>query len=421
MANSIIDQERRAKDITEQCSALYQAIDTNREVLVEELLKYESWETASDEIWRSLDCLKNITKELKYLSYGKVSLMCTFFPVNLPLYSLVLFAMVPGFMADEIIVRPPNLMSEIVQKIYNLLHLSKLMPQIKFVNLERKLFVEAYISIAEVILFTGRYENAKIVQEACPDALFIYNGAGINPVLITDSANLDIAVKKTIEMRTFNSGQDCAGSDAILVHEKIAKAFVDKLVMELQEIRVGNYNDPEVKVGKLVKIDQIGAIKNFFADHANSLVFGGKIDSEAGIVYPTVIVDDIHHIKKITYTEFFAPVFYLLIYHDDRDLKRYFSSGYEEYAMYVSMFGKITNISLIPNSIVLPNQIVNDMERGNNPYGGYGPKANFASYNGIYHYRPILISQEICSFLQRQHSKSQQIQAITYHSCNCSS
>jgi len=405
MANHVFsDPKQRIELIKEKCASLSRAIEDNKEALTQELLKCESFETATDEIWRSLDCLENISKEFEDLSYGKVSLLCTFFPVNLPLYSLVIFAIVPGFMAEEVVVRPPKLMFEVVENIWKVLGLSKLLPHIKFVDLERSLFREAYVSIADVVLFTGRYENAKVIQEACPDALFIYNGAGINPVLITESANIDLAVEKTTEMRIFNSGQDCAGSDAVLVHEKIANEFCKKLVTKIKDIKVGDYADREVRVGRLVKVDQIDTIEKFFAENSKKIIFGGKIDKDAGIVYPTVIKDDIRNISEITYTEFFAPVFYLLVYHDEDDLQRYFADGYTDGAMYISLFSADKNAASIPNSIVLLDQIVNDVERGNNPYGGYGPKANFVSYHGIYHYRPILISKEICEYLHEINS-----------------
>jgi len=162
--------------IVNTCSSLACIIELNRELLLNELLLYESFETANDELSHSTDCLKNISKELKWLSYGKVDLLCTIIPVNLPLYSLIIFAVIPGFMANEVIVRPPILTRKIFQKILEIINLQKIMPHVKFIDIDRGLFAEAYVSIADVVIFTGRYENAKVVQKVCPNALFIYDG-----------------------------------------------------------------------------------------------------------------------------------------------------------------------------------------------------------------------------------------------------
>lgn len=394
-------RQAKVQQIKSVCNELVNAIETEKEKIIELLLKYESHETAMDEIMRSLDCLKNIDIEMDDLASGRVDSICTFFPVNLPLYSLVIFAVIPGFMSEKIFVRPPILMNDVVQKIYKILKLDKLMSGIVFVDMERSLFREAYIAAADVVLFTGRYVNAKNVQEACPDALFVYNGAGINPVIVTASASLDLAVHKTIEMRTFNSGQDCAGSDAILVHTEIFDAFLKNLLQQLKKVKVGSYADHKVTVGPLIKKDQLSVIERFFSQHKDHLVYGGKIDYKKGIVYPAVIVEKIKDIPTIKYTEFFAPVFYLIEYHNDSELSVYFDNKeYLAHAMCVSIFDALNQPKKIKNSIILANKIVNDVERGNYGYGGYGPKANFASYHGIYHYRPILISKEVSNYLK---------------------
>lgn len=405
--NSNKNKEKITDYITDQCSKLVEAIESNREELEDELLKYESYETARNEISYSLDCLKNISKEYNWLSSGKVDLLCSVIPINLPLYSLIIFAIVPGFMTNEVVVRSPILMRSILQKIAGLLELKKLMPQIKFTNIERNLFAEAYISIADVIIFTGRYKNAKLVQESCPDALFIYDGSGINPLVITDSADIELAVKKTIDMRVFNSGQDCAGPDAILVHKKVLDTFKQNLLVELKKIKVGDYKDREVRVGQIIKTSHLPAVQDFFDAHSKFLVYGGTIDFQSGIVYPTVIIEDIRAGHTPTMTEFFAPVFYILSYQDDQDLKNYFSQeSYKDFAMHVSIFGNTPHNLDIPNSIILQNQIVNDIEQGNDPYGGYGPKANYVSYDGVYHHRPLLISREIAMYIKERSAKT---------------
>lgn len=402
------NREKIQVAITNQCSCLIHTIKLNYNTILYELLTYESFEAAEDEIRRSIDCLQNISQEFEWLSYGKVNLLCSIIPINLPLYSLVLFGIIPGFMSEEVIVRPPILMTDVLKKITKLLNLKKLMSHIKFTYLERSLFGEAYISVADVVIFTGRYENAKLVQKICPKkALFIYDGTGINPIIVTDSAQIDQVVEKTIKTRIFNSGQDCAGPDVIFVHEKILDVFKDTLLSELTKLKIGDYQNRDVRIGPLIKKDLLPKIKDFFHKHAKSLVYGGKIDTDKSIIYPTVFIEDISETEKFTMTEFFSPVFYLLVYHHDNDIQRIFSQkSYSDFAMYASFFGKSQPDVEIPNSIILHNQVTNDIESGNNPYGGYGQKANFISYEGVDYHRPLLISREICIYLKNKSLKN---------------
>lgn len=398
--NSKTAKQHIVTDVATRCASLAALLRAKEEDLIEILLEYESFETAYDEVWRSLDCVENIDKEMEWLSAATADRMCTFFPVNLPLYSLVVFALVPSFMAREVIIRPPLLMRDVLNRIWNELELANLFPNIHFVHVDRNLFTEGYASVSDVILFTGRYHNARAIQEMCPDALFIYNGAGVNPVVVTDTADIMQAVHKTIEMRAFNSGQDCAGSDVIFVHQDIAEAFKEPLLEEIKKVPVGDYTDKSVRVGKIVKADQLPAVQAFIEAHAPSVLYGGTVDLEAGIVHPTVIMKRIEEISTLSATEFFSPVFYVVVYRDEGDLKEYFSRpSYSDNAMYVSLFGSPPSFE-IPNSIVLENKIVNDVERGNTPYGGYGPKANYVSYQGRTVSRPLLISYEICAHAQ---------------------
>ncbi|MBI2021623.1 aldehyde dehydrogenase [Candidatus Daviesbacteria bacterium] len=384
------------KTILRLSKELAKRIAEKKEALTTLLLDYESFETAKDELFRSKDALDNIENEIDYLTKSKVDVMCTFFPVNLPLYSLVIFALIPSFMSEKVFIRPPRLMAKAVKDIMAILEVEKLFPNVNIVEMERGLFRDAYVSVADVVLFTGKYENAIELQSVCPKALFIYNGAGVNPVVITESADLELAVKKTVEMRTFNSGQDCAGSDAILVHRNVAKKFVDLLKIHLKGINVGDYHDRENTVGRIVKQDKLSELEKFFQTQKEYLVYGGEIDREKGIVFPTIFVEDMKEVSSIYFTEFFAPVFYVLIYDNGDDLKKYFlDQYYQDYAMYISLFGQSSFIQSISSSVILSDKIVNDVERGYYPYGGYGDKANFIIYQGKKISRPILISREI--------------------------
>ena len=69
------------------------------------------------------------------------------------------------------------------------------------------------------MIFTGRYESAEEVDAQCPYGLFIFQGSGVNPVVVGPEANLSAEVlDHIVTSRAFNGGQDCAAPDAFLVH-----------------------------------------------------------------------------------------------------------------------------------------------------------------------------------------------------------
>ena len=82
--------------------------------------------------------------------------------------------------------------------------------------------------------------------------------------------------------------------------------------------------------------------------------------------------------KNNTYKEFYAPVFRLMAYESDLDLKNYFlSPSYKNENMNISLFGTNEYIQNLPASIILNNSIVSDVDNGYSEFGGYGKNVSF--------------------------------------------
>ncbi len=383
------------RDIENKKKKLLYLIKNKKRELINVLLNYESYETTRSEINNSIKTLNNLDKEIKYISSIECNSISVFLPINLPLYSFVLYSIVPAFMSKNVFVRIPDLLSKTLDDIFNVLDIEKLFPNIKIIKKNKTVFVEAFASISDVVIFTGKYKNANIVKEKCKNSLFLYNGAGVNPFVITKNANVGLSVKKLIKVRIFNSGQDCAAPNVIFINQKIYQKFIDRLYSSLDKIKIGLYKDKKVRVGKLINYCQIPLISNFFYNNKEEIKYGGIINFKEKIIYPTVIENNFLDSRK--FIEFFSPVFNIVCYKTNSEIKKYLSSKeYSDYAMYISLFGesKLFKENKF-SSIILKNKSIEDVEDANSPYGGYGKKSNFIYYKGEVFNRPILISKEI--------------------------
>jgi aldehyde dehydrogenase (NAD+) len=371
----------------------------SRSVDIFELLKtYETYDVVQDEIARSINTLRGLESEMKNITNPKINLnISTFFPLNLPLYSLVLFGIAPSMFSNKVYIRPPEVMHEILNKLWNLLDISTYFPNIILTPSPRHIFVQLYASESDVIIFTGKYENAIDIHVKCPDALLVYNGSGINPFIVFENADINLAVDKAIEMRCFNSGQDCAGPDAFFISTKIASQFRNKLIIKLEKIKVGSSNDKEVIVGPIKKVAYINELKNWLTDHKKDMIFGGKIDVENCLVYPSIVSRKIQLKDDEKFHEFFAPYFYLLEFDNLDSLKVILhSEHFVKRSMYVSIFGENKEIEKQLTTVkILRNVIVNDVEYGNSEYGGYGQQSNFLMYGNNKDVHPILINRDV--------------------------
>jgi len=388
-------------DYYSSAESLAQNIEKSRIQLYEILLTYETYETAVDEVNRSIETLRGLKKEHADIKNHRNDLMIsTFFPLNLPLYSLILFGVAPSFFAKNVFLRPPEIMNTILNEICDKIDIFKLFPTISLHPSERHMFVELYASASDVILFTGKYENALDISSKCVDSLLLYNGSGVNPFVLFENGDAKIAAEKAVEMRCFNSGQDCAGPDAFVVPESSKEEFLEHLKKQLITISVGDSKDINVRVSKVMKEAYITEVLDFLDIEKTRIVFGGKVVKEDKIVHPTVIVKNVNEHVDNDFHEFFAPIFYVLSYENEEDLKKLLeSNAFTNRAMYVSVFGEnpIQELIIKKHAKILRNKIVNDVEFGNEEYGGYGVSSNFVKHKEIQKSGPILISRELHS------------------------
>lgn len=399
---SATSQESIDFDVVIQQAKLFaDFIEENKVQIINVLLKYESYHVALDEIEKSKGCLLSIAELRRYFSH-QVESVSSFFPLNLPLYSLVLFAIVPSWSSSNVYIRPPLKMKAMFSELVNVLRLSHFFPKIHVSDCDRKKFLSDFASKSDVIIFTGTYENAMEVKKSCrKNSLFIFNGAGHNPVVIGKDCDIDLAVKKTIEVKTFNNGQDCAGPDAIFVDESISGIFIERLLVTLGEIRVGDYGDHQNIIGKVTDDESLPAIAKFLSRFKDKIIYGGEIDFKNSIVKPTVILTKIT--ENVNFDEIFSPVFFVTTYKEDTDLELYFARPeYAKHEMYVSLFGSSGTVELLVNSTILRNKIIHEVERGNDEFGGAGKGASFVSIDGEYICQPILIPREIDNYLSRK-------------------
>lgn len=64
--------------------------------------------------------------------------------------------------------------------------------------------------------------------------------------------------------------------------------------------------------------------------------------------------------------------------------------------MYLSIFGDNPELEAkLTFGKILKNKIVNDVECGNEEYGGWGAKANFILYGDTKLVQPVLISRDL--------------------------
>ncbi|MBM3769328.1 MAG: aldehyde dehydrogenase family protein, partial [Acidobacteria bacterium] len=75
---------------------------------------------------------------------------------------------------------------------------------------------------------------------------------GNNGLIVTESANLDLALRAILFAAVGTAGQRCTTLRRLIIHESIAATLIDRLVAAYRSIPVGNPLDDGVLVGPLI-------------------------------------------------------------------------------------------------------------------------------------------------------------------------
>ncbi len=414
------------KDIDTRAKRIASFIENNKLDFIHILTRYETYEVAEDEISRTLDLLTHLSENAEYFKM-EIKAVAAFLPRNQPLYAFTCFAIVPSFMAEKVFVKAPEVTKYFFRDLLDKLNVQLWLPNIYISEKLRSDFVAECSAtklniitnemepVIEAVIFTGTRENAdKLRKVFSPRTLFISNGAGHNPIVITETADLERAIDSVLRVQLYNQGQDCAAPNSILVHKKHIEAFLDRLRESLSLVKVGPYSDSTTRVGPMTKVEDFPKIlkivlENFgWVDAYSEGVFRVK----SKFIEPLIVTKPLS--EGGNYTETFAPIFFVQEYNTDNDLSLYFEDvRYKENAMYVTLFGESKYIDslttgnsavlhgLHDNTTIIRNTDLHapGVERGTHPYGGYGKGASSLSLNGVVMPCPTLPQRDIYDYI----------------------
>ncbi len=371
-------------------------INLNKESIINLLLNYETYEVASDEVERTLDLFYNISENKEYFkrAAGEVTV---FMPRNQPLYAFSCFVLVPSLMCKSVHTKPPVAMEYFFFDLLRLLRIEYFFSNViihkeeireDFLQKRAGTFGKNREPLTDAVIFTGTTENAQKLRNIFDrKTLFIANGSGHNPVVVSSDADLKKAIKSVLKIQLYNQGQDCAAPNSILVHKKNYKEFIYELKRSLKKVKFGECKDRRVRVGPIRSSKDFKRVIDFLVSNNEWLDsdFGGKVHINSKIIEPVIISKPLT--KGGNFTEQFAPIFFIQCYNKDSDLKLYFeTSEYSKNAMFVTLFGRSKYVdSLLSKKLfggrVLHNQytIIRNtnlhapgVERGTQQYGGFG-------------------------------------------------
>ena len=107
---------------------------------------------------------------------------------------------------------------------------------------------------SHLLAAAARVERLPQAQEKALKPCVLELG-GSDPYLIMHDADLNLAVEKAIQSRILNTGQSCIGAKRIILDQRIANAFSERLLSVLESIQPSNPTDETCQLGPIARSD----------------------------------------------------------------------------------------------------------------------------------------------------------------------
>ena len=174
---------------------------------------------------------------------------------------------------------------------------------------------------------TGSTRMGKSVAETVGKRLgkSLLELGGNNAMIITEHANLDIAIRGAVFGAVGTAGQRCTTTRRLIIHKSIYDNFKKLLVKAYSQIKIGNPLDEKNHMGPLIDKQAVDMYKRAIEEvkkEGGKALVNGKVLSGSGFESGCYVSPAIYEVKndyKIVQSETFAPILYLIKYSNISD------------------------------------------------------------------------------------------------------
>lgn len=176
---------------------------------------------------------------------------------------------------------------------------------------------------------TGSTAVGKRVSEICGKRLAytIMELGGNNAIIISDKADLDIAIPAIVFGSVGTTGQRCTSTRRLIIHEAVYDRVRDSLIKAYKQVekKIGNPLNKDVLVGPMV---DAGAVTMYteaiekVKETGGRILFGGEVLEGKEFAAGTYVVPALAEAEnqwEIVQEETFAPLLYLMKYSNFED------------------------------------------------------------------------------------------------------
>ena len=151
---------------------------------------------------------------------------------------------------------------------------------------------------------------------------------GKSASILLDDADLEVAVKSSINRAFLNSGQTCDAWTRLLVPRRQLDSVLELAVAGARRLTVGDQFDPATRLGPLISQRQLDRVRGYIdgalSDGARAVIGGSAAPSglDRGHFVQATILADVRPEMAVAQEEVFGPVLAVLAYDDEDEAVR---------------------------------------------------------------------------------------------------
>lgn len=159
------------------------------------------------------------------------------------------------------------------------------------------------------ISFTGSRDTGLYITKNAGIKKVGLELGGKNAILVMEDADINNAIEGILWGAFGTSGQRCTATSRLLVHKKIKKKLLNKLLTKTKKLRLGNGLNKKTDVGPLINKKAVEKVQRYvdIGKKEGKLLCGGFSPKINGHFYSPTIFEVKNTNKRIAQEEIFGP------------------------------------------------------------------------------------------------------------------
>jgi len=226
---------------------------------------------------------------------------------------------------------------------------------------------------------TGETHTGDTIQRRAGVKKLLMELGGNGPQIVLEDADLPRAAKAAAFGAYFNAGQVCCATERVLVDRRVHKDFLDLVIREARNVRVGDPFHEGIHMGPMNNLPVLEKTERHLADATQKgarIAFGGKraANHATKFFFEPTVVDNVSSESLLNREETFGPVVPIITvdgYHQAIELAN--GTGY---GLQMAIFTRdIDKAFYFAERLRSGNVVINDTTdywEAHEPFGGGG-------------------------------------------------